>query len=200
MGSFKLLLPWDGSTVVGRVVATLAEAGITDIVVVTGYRSEEVAGALARPPARTVFNPAYAEGEMLSSIQAGLAALGARVGTGAPAGLAPARATTRAGDAAVAAALLCLGDQPQMEAETIRALLDVGEIGGWEGVIIPSYQRRAGHPILLPRALWPEIMAGRAPLNAVLHGHRDRTIYVDVDTPSILADLDTPEDYRQAQP
>ncbi len=180
MGRFKLTLPWGGpmspQSVIGQVVATLETAGLKEIVVVTGHRSAEVIAALTGTSARCVFNPDYASGEMLASVQVGLAALTEQC----------------------AAALLCLGDQPQMEAHTVQALLAAGQATGWQTIIVPSHQMRAGHPILLPRWLWAEILAGQGTLRQVLAGHRDQTQYLIVDTPSVLADLDTPGDYEAA--
>jgi len=173
MGRFKLTLPWGERTVVGQVVATLEAAGLAEIVIVTGHRADEVSAALAGTSARCVHNAGYASGEMLGSIQTGLAAMAANI----------------------KAALICLGDQPQMEADTVRAVLAAGEAAGWAKIVIPSYQMRAGHPILLPRWLWPEILACQGTLRDVLAAHRDQSEYLTVQTPSILADLDTPDDY-----
>ena len=178
MGRFKLLLPWGVRTVIGQVVAALEEAGVGQIVVVTGNRAGEVAAALAGTPARPVFNPGYETGEMLSSIQAGLRELSQASEQRRP-----------------TAALLCLGDQPHMEAATVRAVLAAGEADGWERIVIPSYRMRAGHPILLPGWLWPEVLGCIGTLRDVMVAHRDRTRYLVVDTPTVLADLDTPEDY-----
>ncbi len=205
MGRFKLTLPWGATTVIGQVVATLAAAGVTEIVVVTGNRADEVA-ALAGTPARIVFNPDFATGEMLSSIQAGVKAIISHT---------PIRASLRgssfatkqsqemaeiASQKALAmtdqAALLCLGDQPQMEVATVQAVLTAGTATGWQRIIRPSYQMRAGHPIILPSAVWPDILITGGTLREVLTAHRAITDYLVVDTPTVLADLDTPEDYQ----
>ncbi len=176
MGRFKLLLPWGERTVIGQVVGTLESAGVPRIVVVTGHRADEVEAALAETAVRIAFNPDYASGEMLSSIQAGLRAVGE----------------------GVEAALLCLGDQPQIETATVQAVLAAGQETGRERIVIPSYRMRAGHPILLPAWLWPEIIACTGTLRDVMAAHREQTHYVAVDTPTVLADLDTPEEYANA--
>lgn len=176
MGKFKLTLPWAGSTVIASIVATLRAAPLREIVVVTGYRAADVGHALAGTAARCVHNPDYEAGGMLSSIVAGLRALGN---------------TDRA-------ALLCLGDQPQMQPDTIRAVLSGGDRTGWQKIVLPSYRMRTGHPILLPVALWPQIMNTTETLRTVLRSNADMVHYVTVDTPSILDDLDTPDDYQRA--
>jgi molybdenum cofactor cytidylyltransferase len=199
MGRFKLTLPWGDRTVIGQVVATLVAAGIDEVIVVTGHRADEVAAALAGTSAHHVHNPDYAAGEMLSSIQVGVRAAGDRVRAAeARRGLKP---TPRAGESRLKpAALLCLGDQPQMQAATVQAVLAAGEADGWDRIVIPSYRMCAGHPILLPNWLWPEILSCTGTLRDVMAAHRDRTRFLVVDTPTILADLDTPEDYAAGTP
>jgi molybdenum cofactor cytidylyltransferase len=197
MGRFKLTLPWGGRTVLGQVVATLEAAGVDEIIVVTGHRADEVAAALADTTAHAVHNPDYAAGEMLSSIQAGVRALVDRQGLKPP----PQADKSRLKPAESApAALLCLGDQPQMQAATVQAVLSAGAADGWHQIVIPSHGMRAGHPILLPNWLWPEILGCTSTLRDVMAAHRDRTRFLAVDTPTILADLDTPEDYEAGTP
>jgi molybdenum cofactor cytidylyltransferase len=183
--------------VIGQVVATLEAAGVAEIIVVTGHRADEVAAALADTTAHAVHNPDYAAGEMLSSIQAGLRALGAQRGLKPP----PQAGESRLQPAENApAALLCLGDQPQMRTATVQVVLAAGAADGWSRIIIPSYRMRAGHPILLPNWLWPEILGCTGTLRDVMAAHRERTRFLVVDTPTILADLDTPEDYEAGTP
>jgi molybdenum cofactor cytidylyltransferase len=199
MGRFKLTLPWGDRTVIGQVIATLEAAGIEEIVVVTGHRGDAVAEALVGTGAHIVHNPEYASGEMLSSIKVGVRAVAARRGLQPT----PARSTHRAADESrskpaengTPALLLCLGDQPQMEIRTVSAVLANGALDTWQKIVIPSHRMRAGHPILLPRWLWPEILDCTGTLRDVMAAHRDRTRFLAVDTPTILADLDTPEDY-----
>ncbi len=210
MGRFKLTLPWGETTVIGQVMATLQAAGVSEIVTVTGHRADDILAALGPNITHIVFNPHYAAGEMLSSIQAGLVMLSkgeALQGDSVPLdGIstdAAGRDETNFGRSASplpgAAALLCLGDQPQMKIATVQAVLTAGAEDGWARIVIPSYRMRAGHPILLPAWLWPEILACTGTLRDIMAAHRDRTRYLVVDTPSVLADLDTPEDYEREE-
>jgi molybdenum cofactor cytidylyltransferase len=177
MGRFKLTLPWNGTTVIGRVVETVAEAGVADVVLVTGHRADEVRRALADRSFRAVRNPDYRAGEMLTSVQVGL----------------------RAMHAATAAALLCLGDQPQMSVKTVLAILEASREDHWERIIVPSYQGRGGHPILLPRGVWASVWETHGTLRDAMTLNRGAIRYLDVDTATVLADLDTPEDYSDQQ-
>lgn len=177
----KQLLPWRGHTVVEQVVTTLLQAGMlpADIVVVTGHQRSAVEAVLARHGVRCVFNPRYAAGDMLSSLQAGLRSL--------PAGC--------------TGALLALADQPQMQVETVQQVVAAFAASDERELVAPSYQMRRGHPIMLPAWLWPEVLAlsPEASLRTVINQHAAAIRYVVVDTPTILADLDTPEQYRNEE-
>jgi len=179
MGQFKLTLPWGESTVIGRVVQVLAEAGIQELVVVTGAGHEQLQQALSGTVARLVFNPRYQDDQMVHSLQAGLNSL----------------------PADCEAALVALGDQPQIQLQVVQQLLQAYAAGP-AALIIPSYQRRRGHPWLIHRSLWPALQAlpEGSTLRAFLNSHAEQVRYVEVDTESILQDLDTPEDYRRGQP
>ena len=52
---------------------------------------------------------------------------------------------------------------------------------------------------MLARALWPALLALRPPatLRDFLHTHADAIAYLEVDTPAVLQDLDTPADYER---
>jgi molybdenum cofactor cytidylyltransferase len=69
-------------------------------------------------------------------------------------------------------------------------------------LIVPSFQMRRGHPWLVERSLWSEILGLLPPESPrdFLNRHAAEILYVEVDTPAILADLDTPQDYQNARP
>ena len=178
MGQPKMSLPWGEKTVLEQVIVTFKAAGVDDVLVVTGGAREQVE-ALIGNSARKVFNPDYAEGEMLSSVQVGLA------------GLKP----------GVEAVLIGLGDQPQVQERCVRLVLDEYHKSG-ASIIVPSFQMRRGHPWLVARSYWDEILAMRSPasLRDFLNSHQDEIRYVEFDNNSILQDMDTPEDYLKSRP
>lgn len=183
MGKPKMGLSWGNTTVIGQVVATLISSGLGEVIVVTGGGREDVERALSCLPqdwpVRAVFNPDFAVGEMLSSLQVGVAALGK----------------------ACEAALIVLGDQPQIEADVVGTIIDTYHQSG-ASLVIPSYAMRRGHPMLIARPLWAGLLALRPPqtLRELVQANQAQIVYVNVDTPSILQDLDTPEDYQRFNP
>ena len=179
MGQPKMLLPWGDTTVIGQVVRTVLTSGAVRPVVVTGRSSQEVQEALRGLPVYFAHNPGYATNEMLQSLQIGIASL--------------------PGEAA--AFLVVLGDQPQIEGEVIAQVCREFQAGG-AALIIPSYQMRRGHPWLVTEALWAELLSlpATATLRQFLNQHAGEIHYLNVDSPSILMDLDTPEEYARQKP
>jgi molybdenum cofactor cytidylyltransferase len=115
---------------------------------------------------------------MLSSIQAGLGALNSQP----------------------LAALIGLGDQPQVHEETVRRI-SAAFAQTKSPLVIPSFKDRRGHPWLVARLLWPKIMALPASTipSQILDTYAGQVVYVVADE-TILQDLDTPEDYARQRP
>lgn len=182
MGQPKMLLPWGKTTVLGQVISTFSQTQVSEIVIVSGGVREAVEAEAARLaekfPVRCIHNPAYASGEMLSSLQCGLAALGP----------------------GVESTLIALGDQPQLSLDSARKVVAAFESTSAR-LIVPSYNRRRGHPWLVQRELWGELLALKAPetLRDFLNAHVDEILYVEADQ-TILKDLDTPDDYQRERP
>jgi molybdenum cofactor cytidylyltransferase len=178
MGEPKMLMPWGRSTVLQTVIHTLQGAGLDDILVVTGGSHEQVESLVGKS-AQVVYNEDFARSEMLGSVQLGLMEKMREAG----------------------AALICLGDQPQIQVRTVQNVC--GEFRHRaSGLVVPSYNRRRGHPWLVARPLWDAILRLKPPktLRDFLSAHRDQITYLEVDTSSVVEDLDTPADYLKYKP
>jgi molybdenum cofactor cytidylyltransferase len=179
MGEPKVLLPWSkGRTIIEHILEQLIMTRVDHIVVVTGNRADEVGALAQKLDVQTVYNPDFANAEMLSSLKAGLRAMPDHVG----------------------AALVVLGDQPSIQPRIIHQVIQRYAEGAGD-IVAPSYNMRRGHPILIDRRYWREILAlpdNGAPRD-VINAHADRIAYVEVDSDSVLRDVDTPEEYREAR-
>jgi molybdenum cofactor cytidylyltransferase len=191
MGQPKMLLPWGNVSVLERVISVFATAGIQDILVITGGAHEKIEQAVAiygrRYPVRIVYNQNHRHGEMLSSLQCGLHTL-----------LASPPLYT---EIETAAALVGLGDQPQVQESSVRLVCEAF-MQTESHLVVPSYRMRRGHPWLVARPLWDDLLELHPPKSPrdFLHRHANEIHYVNVDTPSIISDLDTPEDYHTSRP
>jgi molybdenum cofactor cytidylyltransferase len=179
MGQPKMVLPWGDTTVIGRVVWVLSQVGIQPIVVVTGDARSQVETALSASGAQLVFNPYFARQEMLVSLKIGLGVLGEDV----------------------EAALVVLGDQPQIELDVVLSILERYR-SRRAALVVPSFHMHRGHPWLVERRLWRAIfdLDPASTLRDLLNRHADQIDYLNVETPSVLQDLDTPEDYQRQRP
>jgi molybdenum cofactor cytidylyltransferase len=179
MGQPKMLLPWGKWIVIEQVIRTFIGAGIEDILVVTGGTRELIEKAIEPYPVKKVYNSHYEAGEMLSSLQLGLQTLPHQV----------------------QATLIGLGDQPQVQERTVRLVCEAYR-ESQSRLVVPSFQMRRGHPWLVAAPLWSEILGLKPPETPrdFLKRHAADIRYVEVDTPSVLADLDTPEDYQKMHP
>jgi molybdenum cofactor cytidylyltransferase len=133
----KQLLPWQpGGTLAGHAVdIALGAATLSQVVVVTGYRADEVQAALADHPVRCVFNPDWQAGQS-SSLAAGLSAL----------------------EPDVAAVVFVLADQPAVPAETVDQLV-MRHRQTLAPVVAPIYQGgQRGNPVLFDRRTFPGLL------------------------------------------
>ena len=178
MGRCKALLPIAGESVVARIVSAFRAAdseAIGGITVVSGHDAEHV-----EPVARTlgvgcVANPDYAHG-MYSSVQAGIASLPPDVD----------------------ACFLLPVDIPLVRATTIAAIADAYAKHA-APITYPRFSGRRGHPPLIARTLFAEILAGQGDggLRALLATHQSDAADVDVLDEGVVLDMDTPADYEQ---
>ncbi len=173
MGSPKALLEYRGETFIGRLARVLS-AVCDPLVVVLGYHADALRPAV--PNATIAINPAPERGQ-LSSLQAGLAAL----------------------PSAAEGFLFTPVDSPAVESTTVdRLAAEFQRRDPATQLVIPRFKGRRGHPVFATRAIANELAA--LPLTAqardVIRAHVADTLYIDVDDPGILTDIDDREAYR----
>ena len=173
MGCPKALLRYGTETFLDTLTALFATR-CDPVVVVLGAHAAEIRLAATRP-ATFVLNPDYAHG-MTTSLQCGL----------------------RAVPPAAEGVLFTLVDHPAASPPTLDALLAGGGQVRAPLLRVPRYRDKRGHPIWFSRELMPEFLAlpAQGAANEVVHRHADRTEFLDLDDPGIVADIDSPEDYR----
>lgn len=177
MGQLKALLPWQGVSLIKHQVASLRAGGVDQVVVVLGHRSDELKSELGDTAGVSwQLNPDYLQGKT-TSIKAGLNALG----TDQPQAL-----------------LLLNVDQPR-SAGVIRFLLE-GHLSQGSLITIPTHNGKGGHPIILSPTLLDELRRideESFGIKAVVQRHIEGTRRVELDSPEVLWDLNTPEEYQR---
>lgn len=174
MGKLKALLPFGDRTVIEQVIHTLWQVALDGVVVVVGHRAPEIAAVLESLPVHLLYNTRYREG-MTSSVQVALRHI-------AP---------------IPEAYLLALVDQPHVSHESAQRVLEAFA-QTHKGLVIPTYQGKRGHPIVLSCKYRQEVLAlGRQQgLNLITRGHPEDTLEVPLTDDFILQDMDYPEDYE----
>lgn len=174
MGTGKMLLPYHGMTIIEKVIENVLVSGISNVLTVTGSDSDQLIKVIGSLPVEMCFNEKWKDG-MLSSVKCGI------------------RSVPETCDAV----MVFLGDQPMISSSVIEELLYKYKKSD-KNIIIPVYQKKRGHPILIRKKYFSEIeklnpdeglrmLARRFPFDV---------IEVEIDNPSVLRDIDTPEDYR----
>ena len=177
MGRQKALLPWQGTTLVQYQVSSLLEAGVSQVVVVLGYRAERLRSLLdGTPGVQTVLNLRYRTGKS-SSVRAGVRHL----------------------PPDTSAVLVLSVDQPR-SADVVKLVIDAYR-GKKTSVTYPAYRGRGGHPIIFDGALLPEmarVRESRQGLREVVQRYRARANRFPVDDAQVLLDLNEPGEYERA--
>ena len=170
MGEFKPMLSIGSISVAQRVVATLSQAGVSKIVMVTGYNATILERHLAGNGIIFLRNEQYETTQMFDSVKIGLRYLQDKCDR----------------------VLFTPVDVPLFTAKTVKAILDSGA-----PLAVPMCEGKQGHPILISNEVIPEILNDCGEMG--LKGAMDRCsvplLRIDVEDPGTIHDADTPEDY-----
>jgi molybdenum cofactor cytidylyltransferase len=174
-GSNKLLAEIGGKPLV-RIAAEQALASkASPVIVVTGHQHERVAAALQDLPVKLMHNKDFASG-LGSSLRTGIAAVPAE------------------SDAAV----VCLGDMPQVDASLINQLITAFDPEKGALAVVPVFDGRRGNPVLWSRRFFPDLMAVEGDVGArhLIGRYGEAVAEVPVTGKAALVDVDTPDALR----
>jgi molybdenum cofactor cytidylyltransferase len=177
MGSVnKLLLPWQGSTIVATTTARLLAAAPEEVIVVTGHQATRIEAALDSLPVRFIHNPSFATG-ITSSIQKG------------------------AGIAKGEGYMICLADMVLVTPEEYtllstsfqqRRLLDD------RCIILPEFNGVTGNPVIFSSAYRSDILGHREMegCKTLVRSNPHHQVRVSMPFDHVLRDIDYPDDYK----
>ncbi len=170
-GRNKLLMEIEGVPLVRRTVETLLASSVSAVVVVTGHQSAEVEAAVKGLDVRIVHNPHYPEG-LSTSLKAGLDAV----------------------DSEAAAALICLGDMPEIAPAHIARLVDGFDPEAGRAIGVPTHNGKRGNPVLWARRFFGEMqnIAGDVGARHLIGDNESLVYEVEFEDTGVLMDLDTP--------
>ena len=180
MGRPKMLLAWNGTTVIGHLLRQWRALAATQIAVVGAVSDRALADELEKhqvPAADRILNPHPEEG-MFSSIQCAARWDGWEPGL------------TRW--------IIALGDQPQIERTTLATVLRFADAHP-EAICQPAYLGQRRHPVILPAAAWAALQTTPArTLRDFLPTWPGEVQLCACADAGLALDLDTPADYQAA--
>jgi len=169
----KMLLPFHGKTMIEKVIENITCSEVINTLVVLGSYSDEILSVIKHLPVIHCYNHNYKEG-MLSSVQCGFKNL--------PPGY--------------KAVLVIPGDHPLIEACVINKIISAYRLAG-KGIVIPVYRKKRGHPLLIDSKYRDTMdkLDKRTGLRSLSQKYPNDVLEVETNSPGILKDIDTKEDY-----
>lgn len=174
MGKPKQLLPLGKATILECTIDNFLNSELNEIVVVVGYRAEQVSSSIAGKPVSIVVNTAYRDG-MSTSIIAGLSLISNNA----------------------QGIMLALADQPFIDSQTINCLVE--SFGAHDkGIVLPTYQGKRGHPVILSIKYKEELLSLKGDIGGreIIHRYPDDVLEVPVNCEGICVDIDTVDTYN----
>lgn len=164
--AFKMELEIDNKSILQRCVESLYDE-CNKIIVVSGYKNEKINKLVeGYSKVKVVYNEEFHKG-MFSSVKKGIQ------------------------NVTQEKFLLTPGDYPLISKDVIKRLIkEENEI------VIPSFNGKGGHPILLSSNLIKEILSEDEESNLKAFLNRKKCSYLNIEDMGVLVDVDTIEDYE----
>jgi molybdenum cofactor cytidylyltransferase len=175
MGFPKMLLPFNGLTMIENVIANVKSSDIDNTIVVSGSDRELLTEVIRKYEVIDCYNSNYKDG-MLSSVKCGFRSL----------------------PSAFDAVLVFQGDQPLITPLAINTVIKAYKKSK-AGIVIPLFENKRGHPLLISRKYREEIekLCDSEGLRSLALKFAYDVLEVETDEPGILRDFDSYEEYMK---
>jgi molybdenum cofactor cytidylyltransferase len=174
MGVPKMFLIFNGKTMLENVIANVTASEVNNTIVVLGAEKDSLIELVGKSDVLYCYNDKFKEG-MLSSVKCGFKNL----------------------PSDYKAVLVFQGDQPFITPGSINTVIKAYLFSG-KGIVIPTYQKKRGHPLLIDIKYRGEIekLCSSKGLRSLADKFSDDVLEVDTDESGILRDFDTYEEYE----
>lgn len=176
----KLLLPFGNKVLIEHIVDTVLASDASEVIVVTGHEADQVRHVLKGRPLRFAQNDRYAEG-MTTSIQAGV----------------------RAASAETDGLMICLSDQPFIQAAEYSRLVQAFETvceTAEQPIVMPTFKEQRGNPVIFSVYYQTAILRHQEMqgCRGIVKQNAAHLVEVAMPTDHVVRDIDTQEDYTLA--
>ncbi len=174
----KMILPFNGKTVIEIVIGNIISSGIDEIIVVTGRDALQLHDLLQHLPVKIIYNNDFAIG-MTTSIQKGIYIAN---GNGY---------------------MMCLGDMPFITSENYKKLCDsfIKQRRINEACICtPEYNNQKGNPVIFSSFYKSRILehANMEGCKEIVQANKQNVFTIEMNSGNVLRDIDTLDDYEDA--
>tara|TARA_B100000579_G_C22685188_1_gene782265 strand:+ start:201 stop:809 length:609 start_codon:yes stop_codon:yes gene_type:complete len=177
----KLFLPVGGEALLVKLVKSVCDSDVGQVLVVIGYEAEQIRQKLKGFPLSFVYNPSYSKG-MTTSIKSGIKEVSQKCD-----GL-----------------LICLADMPFINTSVINKLIHAycqNRIKEKRLIVVPVFQGQRGNPVLFSSEFRNDILehTKETGCKGVIMNNSDSVMEIEMGNDNILIDVDTEEDYKRAK-
>ena len=229
MGCCKQLLPLCGKPLIGYVIETLLEAGLTHLIITVNSETQQLITEMIERPTQNqcvqssvlkepaagngtvhpfrcdiVFNPEPERGQGHSAALAVQAACVCHTETLAVQTVCRSCTECPASNTSSAYTpsgfLFCTADQPFLQADSIRDLCTVFQ-NNPNRIVSAAFNGKHCSPVIFPAALAGELsrLDGSIGGRTVMNAHPDLILYSPLRSEIEAFDIDTPEDFKRAE-
>ena len=229
MGCCKQLLPLCGKPLIGYVIETLLEAGLTHLIITVNSETQQLITEMIERPTQNqcvqssvlkepaagngtfhpfrcdiVFNPEPERGQGHSAALAVQAACVCHTETLAVQTVCRSCTECPASNTSSAYTpsgfLFCTADQPFLQADSIRDLCTVFQ-NNPNRIVSAAFNGKHCSPVIFPAALAGELsrLDGSIGGRTVMNAHPDLILYSPLRSEMEAFDIDTPEDFKRAE-
>ncbi|WP_298985073.1 molybdopterin-binding/glycosyltransferase family 2 protein [uncultured Roseibium sp.] len=175
-GPNKLLAELDGKALVRHAAEAATNSDLTQTILVTGHRADDVSAPIVDLPVTVVHNPDFSDG-MAGSIRAGMDAL----------------------EADTDAVIILLGDMPRIDAKVLNTLIAAYGAKKNNLIITATADGKRGNPVLWDRRYFSALksLSGDVGARHLIADNPGFVAEVEIGAAARL-DLDTPEALQKA--
>ena len=174
----KLLLPVAGEALLVKLIKSVCDSDVGQVIVVIGHEAEKIRRKLNNFPLSFVYNPNFSEG-MTTSIKSGVKEVSPDCD----------------------GYMICLADMPFINTSEINKLIHAyaqNRINEKRLIVIPVYQGHRGNPVLFSTEFREDILEHKIEYGCkgVIMNNFESVKEIEMDDENMLLDVDTMEDYQ----
>ena len=170
----KLLLLYEGKSLISIACDTLINSKIKPILVITGFEHKKITNSLPKSIDSVICNDNWSEG-ISTSINLGISSLPDMIDGN----------------------MIVLADMPLIKVETINKLREAFVKHNGEKIIYADYLGRQANPVIFPKKYFDDIQSLKGDIGCkkIINQNKINSLGIAIDSSEVIFDCDTEEDY-----